>query len=141
MSFEDELSTLREEVDELKESLEEIKENKEVKENEGPTQPAYAPPKYPAGLYPISKLASLITKLAKEYKIPIEGSLKDFIEVLKGKEERKKEVLEAVQETIAVLPSANQSLLNMSDQGADLLAIEKFGKERGWKPFEGEEES
>ena len=88
--------------------------------------PAYSPPKYP----PIK---------SKEKCEEAGGTWDEETKTCEFPKKGKKESLQEM--PIAVLPSANQSLANVSDFGADEIAIQKFGKERGWKnPLVGDEE-
>ena len=165
MSFEDEIEDLHKEVDELKETIEQVKRGEYAPPAYAPPKypkGLYPLPKLRALIEKLAKqygvevkgtLADLLGKLTGR----TQAKTKEECEEKGGKwdPEKKscklpelKESLEVFREiepighgfSGAVLPSENQSLRNLSDQGADLLAIEKFGKERGWKPFEGEEE-
>ena len=60
-----------------------------------PPKPTYAPPAYPAGLYPVPKLRALIEKLAKQYGIEVKGTLEDLLKKLGAPQAITKEECEA----------------------------------------------
>ena len=133
MSFEDELENLQKRMESIESKVVELINNVNTRvlgiesflQNQNYRPPAYSPPKYP----PIK---------SKE-KCEEAGGTWD--EETKTCELPKKEKKESY-ENVAVLPNAeSQSLSNISDYGAEEIAIQKFGKERGWKnPLAGDEE-
>ena len=128
-SFEGELESLRTFGNDTRgiarEALEKIEALTNALKEKGAIPPAYSgPPKYGPPKYPPIKTKEECEKKGGEW--DDEKKTCTF---------PKKETTEGRQ-GLGILPSSNLQLGELSDRQADAIAVEKFGKERGWKTEE-----